>query len=354
MPPRRRIVFKCLAATAVTGAVFWFLFRDQQWADYRSVLTGMNPRYGALAGALVMVLAVARAWRIADAIGRPLSTQIIRVSLLHGFAVLVTPARLGEIALPALLNRAGLQDLSAAAGMLVFIRLLDLLFMVMIGGAAAGLTLHGHADLGGLAPWGWAASLTAAACLAAIPIFSSRLRVRTGNPSPAGSPVRTVFFRAAADAVGDCGSGQTYFRLSFVTAVILLTMIGFHYVCALAVGAAPGIVGGVMASAAAILAFALPINGIGGLGPTQAAWTFALAVQGVNWDKALIAGMLIYAVSLTVSGVLTVIAFMMPFGRAQSPGDRKDDPSPREGEPLIDGPPVSPARPAFRKKRDDE
>ena len=53
-----------------------------------------------------------------------------------------------------------------------------------------------------------------------------------------------------------------------------------------------------LGASAGNLAFALPINGIAGLGPSQAAWVAALSRAGVPWADAVISSLALYAVVL--------------------------------------------------------
>jgi hypothetical protein len=58
-----------------------------------------------------------------------------------------------------------------------------------------------------------------------------------------------------------------------------------------------------LGASASNLAFALPINGIGGLGPAQAAWAVAVNQAGIPWENAVISAFALYAVTL-VSALL--------------------------------------------------
>ncbi|NJO23433.1 MAG: hypothetical protein HC868_11465 [Sphingomonadales bacterium] len=63
-----------------------------------------------------------------------------------------------------------------------------------------------------------------------------------------------------------------------------------------------------LGAAAGHVAFALPINGIAGIGPSQAAWVAATTRVGVAWDDAVISALALHAVVLTNAIVLGAIA----------------------------------------------
>ena len=64
------------------------------------------------------------------------------------------------------------------------------------------------------------------------------------------------------------------------------------------------------------MAFALPVNGIAGIGPAQAAWVAATTWAGVPWDDAVISAPLaLHAVVLTSALVLGAVATMTGLGR---------------------------------------
>ena len=59
-----------------------------------------------------------------------------------------------------------------------------------------------------------------------------------------------------------------------------------------------------LGAAAGNVAFALPINGIAGIGPPQAAWVAATTWAGVPWDDAVVSALALHAVVLTNALVL--------------------------------------------------
>ena len=70
-----------------------------------------------------------------------------------------------------------------------------------------------------------------------------------------------------------------------------------------------------LGASAGHVAFALPINGIAGIGPSQAAWVAATTRAGVPWDDAVISALALHAVVLTNAIVLGAVATIPELGR---------------------------------------
>ena len=68
-------------------------------------------------------------------------------------------------------------------------------------------------------------------------------------------------------------------------------------------------VAAMLGAAACNIAFALPVNGIAGIGPAQAAWVVAVTQAGVPWDDAVLSSLALHAVVL--SNVLALGALAM-------------------------------------------
>ena len=81
------------------------------------------------------------------------------------------------------------------------------------------------------------------------------------------------------------------------------SLIGYLAVAAVVDGAS--MVATAFAGAASNLAFALPITGVAGLGPPQAAWAAALHLSGASWEIAIATALLMYGCIL-LGAMLTV------------------------------------------------
>ena len=102
-----------------------------------------------------------------------------------------------------------------------------------------------------------------------------------------------------------------------ITATLLLvaalyTCLGIALLAVRAVDPGIGVASALTAGASANLAFALPITGIAGLGPAQAAWATALNLAGTGWDTAIATALAGHAIVLTGALVLGGIALVLP------------------------------------------
>jgi hypothetical protein len=80
----------------------------------------------------------------------------------------------------------------------------------------------------------------------------------------------------------------------------------------LAMGAEARPLDGVLASTAASVTFALPVSGVAGIGPMQAAWAMALTVLGWTWESAIANALLSHATMLTSSALLSLASVLFP------------------------------------------
>ena len=92
-----------------------------------------------------------------------------------------------------------------------------------------------------------------------------------------------------------------------LTAIAILAMI--------AVDPAIDIAAALTASAANNLAFALPITGIAGLGPAQAAWATVLNLTGTPWETAIASALAGYAIFVSGALILGGLALLVPASR---------------------------------------
>jgi hypothetical protein len=69
-----------------------------------------------------------------------------------------------------------------------------------------------------------------------------------------------------------------------------------------------------LGAAAGNVAFALPINGIAGIGPPQAAWVAATTYAGVPWTDAVLSALALHTVVLTNAIVLGAAAAVTGVG----------------------------------------
>ena len=111
--------------------------------------------------------------------------------------------------------------------------------------------------------------------------------------------------------------GCRVFHLA-LTVAIWLTHGLIGYLAAIAIAADLAFVAAIFAGAASNLAFALPVTGVAGLGPPQAAWAAALHLSGATWEISIASALLVYG-CLLLGVVLTAAPTLIGSpGRAPS------------------------------------
>ena len=313
-----RRLLSAVLALCITAACLWLLLTPD-------VLQALGRAAGnarllpiIVAFGLVALVQWLRAWRFAVMTAGTAAlpdTVLVRIALQLNFLNFVLPFRLGELGYPVLMRRHYGHGLLHSAGVLLLARLFDLATVVSILlGAAAVLRLAGGTGnamlaLGalvlGLAPFG-----LILAGRALRPWF-------TRLPGVGGSAAKLT---AGLDAVGERGIGLVAVVLGFAV-WLLLALAAIMVAGAVTTTVPPA--AAMLGASAGHVAFALPINGIAGIGPSQAAWVAATTRAGVPWDDAVISALALHAVVLTNAIVLGTVATLPDLRRRLSAsGDR--------------------------------
>src|SRR5262249_25553716 len=88
-----------------------------------------------------------------------------------------------------------------------------------------------------------------------------------------------------------------------------------------------------LGAAAGNLAFALPVNGIAGLGPAQAAWVWATVWAGVPQSDAVLSALALHAVALSNALLLGGLASVGGYARRPALSARQPSPAPAPPHP---------------------
>jgi hypothetical protein len=280
-------------ALCVSAACLWLLLTPQTVGSLGRLVSRASPLPVIAAFALVALVQWLRAWRFAVMMTGELAlpgAALTRIAFQLNFWNFVLPLRLGELSFPVLMRRRLGYGLLHSGGVLLLARLFDLATAgaILVGAAAAldmwpgiGRVLMVLGSLGlGLAPLGLA-------------IGGVALRPHLARLPRIGDAATRL--TAGLDAIGGYGARLTAVGLS----------IGLWLVFGLAAVLVANAVVATVSPAAAMLgasagnvAFALPVNGIAGIGPSQAAWVAATTWAGVPWDDAVISALALHAVVL--------------------------------------------------------
>lgn len=291
-----------VVSIVVSAALIALLLRGETLGDVRRILPEIRWEYAVaaiLVGPLVQYL---RAWRFERLMfgkaGAP-TFAMFRITTYLNFFNYVLPFRIGEASFPVLMKREYGESFANTLGLLLLVRVGDLIIVIGLGGLALMIT---------------GPKLTVAlggALLAGALVMLGGLLVMP--VSAAGALGRRLGSHAELFLSGLLSLSRQRDRLPFVLLTTALWLVQFaaSYLCLLAFGAGFDYLQGIIAGAAATLSFSLPINGIAGIGPAQAAWAYALDILGVDFGlavgSAILFGVVIF-VSITAQTVLVTLA----------------------------------------------
>jgi hypothetical protein len=297
-------------AVAVTAVCLWFLLTPDVLQSLRRIGTDARPLPIVAAFLVCTLVQWLRAWRYSMMTSVHLNlpdAAMVRIACQANFLNLALPFRLGELGFPVLMQRRYGIGFLHATGVLLLARLFDL--------AAVGCILLASAWSLGIIPGALELVATAGALVLAVAPFGVALAGQALRPHLVRLPyVGNIAgpLSAALDALGDARTRLAVVAVGFA---IWLALAWMAILVAQAVVDTVPAMAAVLGGAASSVAFALPINGIAGIGPTQAAWVAATVQAGVPWDDAVISALALHAVVLVNAAVLGGLA-MLPW-----PGD---------------------------------
>jgi hypothetical protein len=297
---------------AIAAAAIWYLVTPDIVEELRTVAATASWPARALAvvaGAAVQWL---RAWRFAlmtTARFAPPGIPLVRITFQLNLLNFVLPFRLGELSYPVLMRRVYGQPILSAAGVLLLARIFDFCAVAAIlAGTSAALGLL-EAPAAETFLWGAAAfiALTPVALVLGAHALSRWLTTGAGERKlPAALHAAHAALAARPAQLAAIG----------LSCLIWLGFGGLAALAANAVAAIPPMVA-LLGASAGNIAFALPVNGIVGLGASQAAWVAVVSKAGIPWTDAVLSALAVYAVTLA-SAVLFGGAAMLAAGAPPS------------------------------------
>jgi hypothetical protein len=329
-----RRVLTALLAAAITGLCLWVLLTPQVLNALGRVCAEANPVPLLAAFALTALVQWLRAWRFAVlTTGRASlpDAPMLAIALKLNFLNFVLPFRLGELGYPALMRQQYGHGLLRSAGVLLIARFFDLTTVLAILLGSAALAVHSPAGqvacalgalLVGLSPLALAGLGTAVATrvgprLARLAQRLSRRGAGWRGKGGADGTGRLASLEESADHVARLAAiGRRPLHLVVLLGFAIWLVFGLAAVLvAAAVVDSVGPGAALLGAAAGNLAFALPINGLAGLGPAQAAWVVATTWAGVPRPDAVLSALALHAVVLSNALLLGGLAMLSGLAR---------------------------------------
>lgn len=251
-----------------------------------------------------LLMQVLRAWRFSImAFGRlhlP-SRGMIAISIILNMMNYLIPFRVGDLLFPLLMKRAYGQNLAIGAGVLLLARLVDLVTVLSIICTAAAF-VHFPAT-----------AVRMPALILAVPIVAvlPYILVWVGHRGSIHHSVRersSPMIHELAHSLRSLGTRGSILAVITLSYSIWLAagVAAIFAVVAAGISIDASIV--FLATAASNLAFALPINGIAGLGPSQAAWAAVVILAGHPQNVAVVGAIATYVASLASALIFGALA----------------------------------------------
>jgi Lysylphosphatidylglycerol synthase TM region len=324
-----------LLAAAITGFCLWVLVTPQVLQALGRLRADAKPAPLIAAFVLAGLVQWLRAWRFAVMTsGRSTlpDAPMVLIALKLNFLNFVLPFRLGELGYPALMHQQYGHGLLRSAGVLLLARLFDLTTVVAILlGAAALLLSAPAAQTAALLALGVALAPFALVGLGAalLPRLKDKLAgasLASSLASRFGSRLGAGLARFARDpaphadwvaGLRSIGRGPLRLVVGLGFAIWLTFGLAAVLVAAAVVDTvAPS--AALLGAAAGNIAFALPVNGLAGLGPAQAAWVLATTWAGVPRADAIVSALALHAVVLGNALLFGALALGCGLGRGRA------------------------------------
>ena len=309
----QRKIFSVVLAIVLTAAILYFLLEKSETDVVLDLFYTSDPAYVLLAILLGPIVQYLRAWRFQrfffGKVARPDFSMVQIATYLNFFNFLI-PFRLGELSFPLMMKRTHAIDYTRSAAVLVLVRLTDLAVVVGLAGLAL-ITLSAieFRSVGALLVLGFVVFL--AVVLALPDDMGARLLHRLGVKN------RKLSYWIDAFSSGLTSVSRNKDRTGFVAISLAIWIVQFA-ICFLtlrAVTDAGTFIHAVVAGAAAIFSFTLPINGVAGLGPVQLAWTYGLQVMGMEYNVGVSSSILFGGITVVSISIQALGIFLLSLAR---------------------------------------
>jgi uncharacterized membrane protein YbhN (UPF0104 family) len=294
----RRSLLRAAISVAVAGVLLFLVLRAIRPADLAETLSDVSPGLVLLAAVAAFAFILARTWRyfLLMNLGRAQLSTLLAATLSGWGASLILPGPSGDAAFVVLARTRLKTPVAVGVGAALLSRLLDvasLVLVALITAPLAGVVLPRVFPIGGLL----VAALIAAGLTALFWSRSRRVIVGwlEGLPLPAALHERLHF---AIEELGT-GSRPTLLVLATIGARVAT---GLQYFALFtAIDQPLSLVQVWFALSIRTLLFAVPVQGLGGLGTTQLWWTAGLTLLGWPASAALTTSLALHLLDLLIS-----------------------------------------------------
>ena len=259
------------------------------WQSYAHSMRQLAPALVLELLALVFLSGLCRVLRLRLLVPGLQGKALLHTVFLHQLAAQSLPVKSGEAVLPLLLTQRSELSLMQALGLLLSLRLLDLLILLMLC-AVSVLLLPASAQV-------WFMALAALVVLA----LMCMLALLVARHWHAWSMTRRVrLLPSMSGLVYVLGQMPTsrYLAVSGLTAVLWVFNLAAFYHALVELESGMSLAQSVQAATAGNIVSALPIHGLGGFGPAQLTLAGIAEWYGQAFEPALLAGVIMQACAL--------------------------------------------------------
>lgn len=329
-----RALMPALAIAVSATTLIWFV-SDPVFGAVLDLLHRLQPGPLLLAIGLVPLLQWLRGWRFSILLQRSLDLpcrQHFKLAAHLSFLNLILPFKVGDFGFPLLARSTVGAPLLQGAVAILWCRLNDLCMTLAILSFCGAFLIAPDRHPG----YGPALLAIAVACLLMPLVLAPASHVLRS-----WRPFGDLLDRLPDGARTQYGRGAS---LALTMAIWSIhSLIG--YLAVTAVADDVSLIAAAFAGAASNLAFALPVTGVAGLGPPQAAWTAALHFAGASWTIAIATALLTYGCILL--GAMLTVAPVLAWTRDDGSGARGLD----RGRWYERGATVAPCAPSTPARR---
>lgn len=306
-----KLAVQILVAFAFSGFLVWFLFPEDTFQHVTDSLLTADIFLVILCCVLIICTRFIGGWRLANVVDEEGHYRFVhyQITVIHNFLNAILPARIGEISLVVMLRAQSQVPVLSGIGVLIGLKVLDLLIVIAFGGIGAWLALPSDGELGwvrgpalvagGVATLGF---FLLPGIIVTFSDFTRRLHLsRPGKLYAVLSQVTASFAGMSRD---------TRRRVQGITLFNWLLLLAAFYAGTASVSTDVTIDSLLFLIGTSSFALALPVNGIAQIGPFETVWTYAATATGMSYTDGLLSAIVVHGALIATSAVQAATAFL--------------------------------------------